>query len=100
MLDLIPADLPVERSLDALRMVDFSTYRKSRLAEGRGACQALAVTNEVLERADVRETSDLDPAAMMRVTEQLKRYACSTTDVAVAPQLRSSRDEPRKRLAW
>lgn len=102
-LDLVPADLPVERALDTLRLVDPATYRAARFADGAGGFQALLVARDVLERAapsDLAAGAPLDPAAMLRVTRRLKPYACATTDVAVAPGLRASDLGPAQRLAW
>lgn len=96
-LDLVPEDLTIERALDVARMVDTRTYRADRAARGRGAFQALLVRRDVLELADVPVRHDFDPVELVEVTERLKRYAPATTDLAVVPGLRSSRDEAAKR---
>lgn len=98
--DLVPEDLPVERCLNTLRLTDPATYRKARLADGRGGFQALLVTEDVLRRARIEERHGLDPAAMLRVTANLKFYACASTDLAVAPSLTASADDPGQMLAW
>jgi SAM-dependent methyltransferase len=98
--DLVPGDLPVERCLHTLRLINPATYRKARLADGRGGFQALLVTEDVLRRARIEERRGLDPAAMLRVTAQLKFYACASTDLAVAPSLTASADDPGRMLAW
>jgi hypothetical protein len=97
-LDLVPADLTIERALDVARMVDTRTYRRDRSAAGRGAFQALLVDADVLRRAGVEERDDYDPVELVEVTERLKRYASAGTDLAVLPGLTSSRDEGAKRI--
>jgi 2-polyprenyl-3-methyl-5-hydroxy-6-metoxy-1,4-benzoquinol methylase len=98
-LDLVPADLTIERALDVARMVDTRTYRKDRAAPGRGAFQALLVDADVLRRAGIEARDDFDPVELVEVTERLKRYASVSTDLAVIPGLKASRDNGAKRLA-
>jgi SAM-dependent methyltransferase len=102
-LDLVPGDLPSERAMDLARLVDPGTLRTDRLAAARGAQQALLVRRSVLERAGLADepTTDLDPITFAERLLQAKRYAPTTTDLAVAPVLRSapSADDPDKRLA-
>jgi SAM-dependent methyltransferase len=97
-LDLIPADLTVERALDVARMVDTRTYRGDRSALGRGAFQALLVRSEVLRRAGIRAGDGFDPVDLVDITERLKLYAPATTDLAVLPGLRAARDDGAKRV--
>jgi SAM-dependent methyltransferase len=44
-------------------------------------------------------TTDLDPVAMLQATATLKRHAAVTDDLAVAPGLRATADDPTKKLA-
>jgi SAM-dependent methyltransferase len=99
-LDLVPADLPIERCLSTLRLVDPSTYRRDRLIEGRGANQAVLVSEELLERAGIVAGDELAPADMLRLSERLKFYACTSADLVVAPDLYASPNEPERMLAW
>jgi len=98
-LDLVPADLPVGRALDLTRMVAPTSYRASRLAPGRGAFHALLVDVGVAERAGLTRCDGLDPVEMVELTVRLKRYACASTDLAVAPGLRARPDATHQRLA-
>jgi SAM-dependent methyltransferase len=97
-LDLVPADLTIERALDVARMVDTRTYRRDRTAAGRGAFQALLVDVDVLARAGIDERDDFDPVELVDVTERLKRYASASTDLAVLPGLKASRDGGARRV--
>jgi SAM-dependent methyltransferase len=97
-LDLIPADLTIERALDVARMVDTRTYRADRLAPGRGAFQAQLVRAEIAHRAGVEVRDDYTPVELVEVTEKLKRYAPATTDLAVLPGLRAARDDGATRV--
>lgn len=98
-LDLVPADLPTGRALDLVRMLAPATYRTDRLAPGRGAFHATLVDVGVAERAGVHWFEELDPVQLAELTIRLKRYACASTDAAVAPGLRSLPDAPEQRLA-
>ena len=100
--DLVPADLPVDRALETLRMVDPGTYRSNRLAPGRGAFQATVVRAEVLGRAQISddELTDLDPVQYLQMITTLKRFAPTSCDVVVAPALRASDDRLEQRRAF
>jgi hypothetical protein len=97
-LDLVPADLTIERALDVARMVDTRTYRADRLAPGRGAFQAILVRIEIAQRAGIEIREDYTPVEMVELTETLKRYAPGTTDLAVLPGLRAARDDGATRV--
>lgn len=100
--DLIPGDLPVERALDTLRMVEPGTFRSDPLAPGRGAFAALVVRADVVDRAqlDRSNLTDLDAVQMVEVTATLKRFAATATDLAVAPTLKAAPDDlgPEQRM--
>ncbi|MGW7025722.1 class I SAM-dependent methyltransferase [Streptomyces xanthophaeus] len=89
-LELLPADLPAEDALGLLRLVDPAGYRQDRLAAGRGAGCAVLVGAEVLERAGVDPDRPRDRAELLALTRRLKEYATASTDLAVAPGLRSA----------
>ncbi|KOU35269.1 class I SAM-dependent methyltransferase [Streptomyces sp. WM6368] len=87
-LDLLPADLPAERALGLLRLVDPARYRQDRLAVGRGAGFAVLVTEEVLARAGVDPAGPRpDTAELLALTRRLKEYAADATGLAIAPGL-------------
>ncbi|MFJ8565776.1 methyltransferase domain-containing protein [Streptomyces sp. NPDC093514] len=87
-LDLLPADLPAERALGLLRLVDPARYRQDRLAAGRGAGFAVLVTEEVLARAGVDPAGPRpDTAELLALTRRLKEYAADATGLAIAPGL-------------
>lgn len=87
-LDLLPGDLPAERALSLLRLVDPAGYRQDRLGEGRGAGFAVLVEEELLGRAGVDPAGpDRTPAELMAVTRRLKEYAADATGLAIAPAL-------------
>ncbi|MGF7239448.1 MAG: class I SAM-dependent methyltransferase, partial [Frankia sp.] len=97
-LDLVPAGLPVERTLDVARMVDTRTYRADRMARGRGAFQALLVHRSVLERADIPAGERIDRVQMVAITEKLKRYAPVNTDLAVVDGVTPAPDDAFRRF--
>lgn len=97
-LDLVPADLTIERALDVARMIDTRTYRADRLAPGRGAFQALLIRAEVAHRAGVEVRDDYTPVELVEITERLKRHASASTDLAVLPGLRAARDDGATRV--
>ncbi|MEY2272119.1 hypothetical protein [Streptomyces sp. BF23-19] len=87
-LDLLPADLPAERALGLLRLVDPARYRQDRLAAGRGAGFAVLATEEVLARAGVDPGGPRpDPVELLALTRRLKEYAADATGLAIAPGL-------------
>ncbi|MFE9931266.1 methyltransferase domain-containing protein [Streptomyces sp. NPDC005533] len=87
-LDLLPADLPAERALGLLRLVDPARYRWDRLGEGRGAGFAVLVAEDVLARAEVDPVGPRpDPAELLALTRRLKEYAADATGLAIAPGL-------------
>ncbi len=100
--DLVPADLPVERALETLRMVAPDDYRTNPLAPGRGAFQAVLARQDVVARArlDAGGGEGLDPVQMVQVTTTLKRFAATSTDVVVAPGLVAAPDQPERRRAF
>ena len=97
-IDLVPGKLPTLRALGLVQLVDPRTYRGDRLAAGRTGGHAIAVRPEVGERAGV-EGGERDPVALVRVADKLKRYATTSSDLVVVPELRASREDARKRLA-
>ncbi|MBL7499630.1 class I SAM-dependent methyltransferase [Frankia sp. CNm7] len=97
-LDLVPADLTIERALDVARMVDTRTYRSDRLAPGRGAFQALLVRAEVARLAGVEVRDDYTPVELVEITERLKRHAPASTDLAVLAGVRAARDDGAMRV--
>ncbi len=97
-LDLVPAGLPVERTLNVARMVDTRTYRSDRMARGRGAFQALLVHRSVLERAGIEARDDIDRIELVAITEKLKRYAPVSTDLAVVDGVTPAPDDAFRRL--
>jgi SAM-dependent methyltransferase len=104
--DLVPGDLPVTRLIELATQVDTARYRTSGLAIGWGAGHAAVVRRSVLDRVARGEPSgsvarrDLDPVAYLRLARQLKRYAPTSTDLAVAPGLRSVDAHPSWRLPY
>lgn len=102
-LDLVPEDLNVERTLDLARMVDPLATRNDPLAIGRSAGHATLVDDDVMRRmaagpmADVDLTVPLDPATYVQVAEALKRYAARSTAFVVAPGLAAIPDTPMGR---
>ena len=96
--DLVPADLPVERALDLLRQVDTATFRSDPLTEGRTAGHALVVRTDLAERAELPE-GPITPAELIEVAHQVKRFAPRSTDFAVAPAERAAQQSPDEQLA-
>ncbi|WP_322753024.1 class I SAM-dependent methyltransferase [Frankia sp. Cas3] len=96
-LDLIPADLTVERALDVARMVDTRTYRTDRAALGRGAFQAILADAELLRLAGIHQREGFDPVELVDIIARLKNYATTGTDLVVVPGLSAARDDPVSR---
>jgi SAM-dependent methyltransferase len=99
-LDLVPADLCSERALELVRGVDPRTYAASPLATGQGPRQATLVRQTVLERAAIAEVEQLGRLTYTRITGQLKRFAPTSSDLAVAPGLAAAPEETSGRRAY
>ena len=93
--DLVPGDLPSGVLQALLLQIDPGRYRRDRLAVGRGAGHAGVVRTALLARVAAVHPSpsdgwrELDPVAYLELSRRLKRYAPTTTDLAVAPRLRA-----------
>ena len=98
-LDLVPGDLPTTRALALAQLTDTGAYRANRLAAGRTASHALLVSADVVKRARPRPEDAADPVAFARLAARLKRYACTTMDLAVLPDARAVAEDVDKRLA-
>jgi hypothetical protein len=105
LVDLVPADLPATAARDLLRRVDPGKYRSDRLAPGHGAGLAVLVAQPLLDRTDLGRTElsrsgPAERADLIAVTHRIKPYAAAdSAAIAVAPSLRSPRDDPAKRPA-
>jgi SAM-dependent methyltransferase len=98
-LDLVPGDLPAQRLLALAQLVDAGRYRQQRFAAGATAGHAILATSDVLARAGLAGAAPADPVAFLRLARQLKRYACTRTDLAVATGLRARPEDPSRRRA-
>jgi SAM-dependent methyltransferase len=94
--DLIPGDLPVAALLELARLVNPRTYRNDRLHGGRTAGHATLVRTELAERIGLERTGDLDPVEHVELIVQLKKFAPTSTDLAIAPRLAARPPD----LAW
>jgi SAM-dependent methyltransferase len=120
--DLVPGDLPAARLIELATQVDPATYRGDKLAIGWGAGHAAVVRTSVLARLDLADRAavdaaggsadaggeraggprrrDLDPVTYLRLARQLKRYAPTSTDLAVAPALAAVEPHPSWRIPY
>ncbi len=99
-LDLIPADLPAGRLRALLRRVDPAAYRRSPLEPGQGVYQALCVSADTLERAGLKGVDGLAPVELAELTVHLKRYAPTSSGLAVLAGLAAATaDRPGARAA-
>ncbi|WP_235017888.1 class I SAM-dependent methyltransferase [Thermomonospora echinospora] len=97
MLDLVPADLPVDQALDLVRHVDPRAYRKDRFGLGRGAGYAVLVDSDALERSRTEPHGGLDAGEMGEATTRIRFYVGSA-DMVVAPF--HATDRTAQRRAW
>lgn len=99
-LDLVPADLPVEQALDLARYLDLDAFRGSPLAQGRGAGHAILVGAELLKRSETQTKAGLHPGEMAEATLRLRQYA-SAADLVIAPvKARTPSEGLAGRRAW
>lgn len=96
-LDLVPRGLPALRLWGLLQFVDPDAYRRDRLGRGVSFGHAALVDRDVLERARAADAV-ADDVALVRLVGELKRYACTATDLAVAPGLHAAPTDRRHRF--
>jgi SAM-dependent methyltransferase len=100
-LDLVPADLPVEPLLALAWRVAPAAFRDDPLATGYAADHALLVTEDVLARSRTTRTTALAPHEMHRLSKALKRFAPRAMAHAVAPGLAARpHDDAARRRVW
>ncbi|MEJ7731319.1 MAG: class I SAM-dependent methyltransferase [Polyangiaceae bacterium] len=97
-LDLVPTGMSWYDAWGTFQVFDPAEYRKDRLGRGVSFGHAVLVTKDVLARAEVDEAERRDALALMRTVANLKRFACTTTYMAVAPGLVARPYDPERRL--
>ena len=85
-IDLLPGDLPAEDLLDHLRIADPVRLRQNPIFLAFGVGQAVVMTRELAERADIAG-GPVDTVDVRRAFTQAKRYAPHGVDQVVAPGL-------------
>lgn len=99
-IDVVPRSLRVDQALELLRRVDTATYRTNPLAEGESALQAILVAPGALAKVGVDEKTADDPVSFVNAAMRLKRHYSKTTDLVVAPGMKSEPADPAKRRAY
>jgi SAM-dependent methyltransferase len=100
LLELIPADLDPDRTLDLARRLDPATYRHDRLAPGRGAAQAVLVERALLARLDARDADrPITEADIAELVAQAKLFAPVGCDLAVVAGVHAAPETPDRRRA-
>ncbi|MFE3055850.1 class I SAM-dependent methyltransferase [Nocardia sp. NPDC059239] len=94
--DLVPADLSVDPAMDLGRRINPATFRGDAFALGRGAHHAILADRAVLHHAGVAQVGELEQTELARITILLKRQAYASTEVVVAPGLRSLPEQTDK----
>ena len=96
-LEVLPGDLDAEQVLEVLRSVDPSTYRDDRFALGRGANQAVLLSDAVVSRIGDLPEEPVREADLVDLLVEAKRCAPVTSDVVVAPGARSAPERADRR---
>ncbi len=98
-LDLVPARWKALPALGLVQQVDPRSFRRSQLAPGASAGQAILVSRALLERAAVSDFSPRTPAELLRLARRFKRYAPTGVGFAVADGLIPHRPSALERSA-
>lgn len=98
-LDLVPGDLPSLPAMELMRVLDPIRFRTDRFGRGHTAGHALLVTNDVLDRANAPHMMPSDAVAFVQLAVKLKRYACTSMDLAIVPGLQAVKEALDCRLA-
>ncbi|MHB8418736.1 MAG: class I SAM-dependent methyltransferase [Myxococcales bacterium] len=96
-LDLVPERWPASRAMGFAQVVDGSTFRRTALAPGFSAGQALLVDRALLARAGLLATAPRSEAAFVELARRLKRYAPTAFDFAICGRLRPRRPSAGER---
>jgi len=99
LVDLVPADLPVTAARDLVRQADPRSQGAGRLTAGCSAGAAVLVGPALLERADVTEPRDPQPADVIELFRRIRPYTAKGAAIVAAPQLRCGGDDLAKRKA-
>ncbi|MGI5170564.1 methyltransferase domain-containing protein [Spirillospora sp. CA-253888] len=102
-LDLVPAGLPVQPTMDLARSVDPRAYRSDRTGLGRGAGHAILIDSSLMPGLQPTRTKGLGPGEMAEVTVRAKQHTVSlpgetAADLAVADIPPFS--PPERRRTW
>jgi SAM-dependent methyltransferase len=98
-LDVVPEELDAERVIELVRLVNPGTYRTDRLAFGRGANQAILVERSTLERVGGRPCGQLFEADLIRLLDEAKQCAPTTSDLAIVAGVHAIHEHPGRRRA-
>jgi SAM-dependent methyltransferase len=88
-LDIVAGDLSSLRTGYLLHFYDPATYRTDRFAYGRTAGDVMLVDAALLDRMGHSGEAPPDAPAFSALAVELKKYASTSFDLAVAPTLRS-----------
>lgn len=92
-LDMVPASMPVQHAWNLSQFVDPWRTQRERLTSGQTAGYALLVSADVAERAGLTGTPSTT-AEFVRLAQRLKRYVGCQYGMAIAPELRTTGDDP------
>lgn len=97
--DLLPGDLPVERTLGVLRRVDGERLGRDPVYTPGGAHEVVALHPSVASRLGIDDppVEVADRGELVRWTVNAQRYAPASTALRLAPDLRAGPDLPEDR---
>jgi SAM-dependent methyltransferase len=87
--DLIPKNLPCLNVLRLAQIADPGSYRSDPFAHAATGVHALLVSSHVLSRAGLKPGPVESEGQFVQIAKKLKRYASTSTDIAIAPFLKS-----------
>jgi SAM-dependent methyltransferase len=96
-IDLVPAELPVERAMALLRRVVHRRFADEWLYTPGGAHEALALDPSLADSARIGLSSPLDAGALARVTVRAQRHASRAAGVRVTDLVRADDLSPADR---
>ena len=88
---LVPEDLPAPEALVCMQTIDIAKFRAARLVRSNMIGEAILVHNDLIARMDRNVVDPRSAADFALLADELKKYANTSMEIAVAPNLKSSR---------
>jgi SAM-dependent methyltransferase len=94
--DLVPKSLPCLNVLRLAQVVDPGSYRRDPFALAATGAHAVLVSSEVLSQSGLKSGPTDSETAFVTAAKKLKRYASTSTDIAITPFMKNVPSDTRQ----